>query len=46
MAPDVGGVLAQLGQREHFASDDDLVLAGEAGAISTARHSGAGTTER
>ena len=31
MAPDVGRVLAQLGQREHFASDDDLVFAGEAG---------------
>jgi integrase len=32
MAPDVGRVLAELGQRERFASDDDLVFAGEAGA--------------
>ena len=31
LAPDVGRVLAELGQREHFASDDDLVFAGEAG---------------
>jgi integrase len=31
MAPDVGRVLAQLGRREHFASNDDLVFAGEAG---------------
>ena len=46
LAPDVGRVLAELGQREHFARDDDLVFAGEAEAISTARHSGAGTTER
>jgi integrase len=31
MAPDVGRVLAHLGQREHFASDHDLVFAGETG---------------
>jgi integrase len=31
MAPDVAQVLAQLGQREHFVSDDDLVFTGELG---------------
>jgi len=31
MAPDVAGALAQLGQREHWVGDDDLVFAGELG---------------
>ena len=31
MAPDVAGVLAQLGRREHWTGDDDLVFVGEAG---------------
>jgi integrase len=31
MAPDVGHVLARLGQRGRFVSDDDLVFAGEVG---------------
>ena len=31
MAPDVAGALAQLGQREHWVGDDDLVFAGETG---------------
>jgi DNA-binding CsgD family transcriptional regulator len=31
MAPDVGQVLARLGQRPRFTSDDDLVFAGELG---------------
>jgi integrase len=31
MAPDVGQVLAQLAQREHFTSEDDLVFAAEVG---------------
>jgi integrase len=31
MAPDVGEALASLGQREHWAGDDDLVFPGSAG---------------
>jgi integrase len=31
MAPDVSEALARLGQREHWARDDDLVFAGETG---------------
>ena len=31
MVPDVAKVLAQLGQREHFTSGDELVFAGEVG---------------
>jgi len=31
MAPDVASALAQLGVREHWVDDDDLVFAGEAG---------------
>ena len=31
LAPDVAGALAQLGRREHWTGDDDLVFAGEAG---------------
>jgi integrase len=31
MAPDVASALAQLGRREHWVGDDDLVFAGEAG---------------
>ena len=31
MAPDVASALAQLGQREHWVEDDDLVFAGVAG---------------
>jgi integrase len=31
MAPDVASALAQLGQREHWVGDDDLVFAGVAG---------------
>jgi integrase len=31
MAPNVGRALAQLGKRQHFTSDDDLVFAGEVG---------------
>jgi integrase len=31
LAPDAAGALAQLGRREHWTGDDDLVFAGEAG---------------
>jgi integrase len=31
LAPDVAGALAQLGRREHWTADDDLVFAGETG---------------
>jgi len=31
LAPDVASALAQLGRREHWTGDDDLVFAGEAG---------------
>jgi integrase len=31
MAPDVAGALAQLGRREYWAGDDDLVFVGETG---------------
>ena len=42
MAPEVGRVLAKLGDRERFTSDDDLVFAGELGGYLD----GAGTTRR
>jgi hypothetical protein len=33
LAPDVPTALAQLGRREHWTGDDDLVFAGVAGAF-------------
>ena len=45
LAPDVASALAQLGRRENWIGDDDLVFAGEAVAIWMARRC-AGATRR
>jgi hypothetical protein len=46
MAPDVARVLAQLGERERFTGDDDLVSLVKSADTSTGQRFGAGTTRR
>ena len=46
LAPDVASALAQLGQRDDWTADDDLVFAGEPAATSTAPRCAAATRRR
>jgi integrase len=46
MALDVAAALAQLGRREHWTDDDELVFAGEGAATSTALPCAGGTCSR
>ena len=46
MAPDVACTLAQLGRRENWVGEDDLVFAGETGTTSTGRRCAVATRRR